>query len=337
MKKAAIWLVLLCGAVLFLAEAAAASDVDIKFGGFGQFQYYYEQGSNISKFVPKRVRFKATGTLTDRVGFFVQHDFWGMPNTTPPAPLLFDARLDYTICPCAKLSAGQFALPFGIETPISPYNLDAITYSYVVGAGWPQRPDSLGGPTGLFSYIRDLGVMLWGTHPKNDWKATYNLAVFNGNGFNKSEQNRYKDVVGRLACSYKWATLGGSIYSGKTDTTNYLKSKLRFGGDLKLDRDPFLLQAEFIQGKDDTITRRGYYALAEVKLWKVLQPVIKYDIWDPNTSTGDNQINKIAGGLNWYFSPNSKLQMIYEVKGEESDSVATRYNDDFILQWGMSF
>jgi hypothetical protein len=330
MKKAAIWLVLLCGAVFALAEIAVASDVDIKMSGFGQFQYYYEQGSNISKFVPKRVRFKATGTLTDRVGFFVQHDFWGAGGT-PPTPLLFDARLDYTICPCAKFSAGQFTIPFGIETPISPYNLDAITYSYAVGAGWPTG-------TGFFPYIRDLGVMLWGTHSKNNWKAIYNLAVFNGRGFNQVEENRPKDVVGRLAGSYKWATLGGSYYYGKAGAiSDSLKDKVRFGGDLKLDRSPFLFQTEFIQGWDDTVTRRGYYALAEVKLWKVLQPVIKYDVWDPNTATGNNQINKIAGGLNWYFSPNSKLQMIYEVKGEESDSVATRYNDDFILQWGMSF
>jgi hypothetical protein len=335
MKKAAIWLVLLCGAVFVLAEMAVASDVDIKFGGFGQFQYYYEQGNNISKFVPKRVRFKATGTLTDRVGFFVQHDFWGAGGT-PPAPRLLDARFDYTICPCAKLSAGQFALPFGIETPISPYSLDAITYSYMVGAGWPQTP----GPTGFFPYIRDLGVMLWGTYPKNNLKAIYNLAVFNGGGYDKSEENQYKDVIGRLAGSYKWATLGWSYYYGKTDsgtTTRPYKDKVRFGGDLKLDRGPFLFQTEFIQGWDDTITRRGYYALAEVKLWKVLQPVIKYDVWDPNTNTGNNQINKIAGGLNWYFSPNSKLQAIYEIKGEESDSVATKYNDDFILQWGMNF
>jgi hypothetical protein len=330
MKRLAGWLVLLCGLLFVLVETAAASDVDIKFSGFGQFQYYYEQGSNISKFVPKRVRFKATGTYTDRVGFFVQHDFWGAGGT-PPAPLLFDARLDYTICPCAKLSAGQFTVPFGIETPISPYNLDAITYSYVVGAGWPTG-------TGLFPYIRDLGVMLWGTYPKDDWKAAYNLAVFNGRGFNQVEENRPKDVVGRLAGSWKWATLGGSYYYGKAGAiSDSLQDKMRYGVDLKLDRDPFLLQAEFIQGKDDTVTRRGYYALAEVKLWKVLQPVVKYDVWDPNTSTGDNQINKIAGGLNWYFSPNSKLQAIYEVKGEESDLVPTRYNDDFILQWGMSF
>ncbi len=333
MRKLAVRVVLLCGAMLFLAEAAAASDVDIKFGGFGQFQYYYEQGSNISKFVPKRVRFKATGTLTEKVGFFIQHDFWGAGGT-PPAPRLLDARFDYTLCPCAKLSAGQFALPFGIEVSNSPYNLDAITYSYVVGTGWPQTP----GPTGFFPYNRDLGVMFWGTYPKNDWKATYNLAVFNGGGYDKSEENQYKDVVGRLAGSYKWATLGGSYYYGKTGAiSDSLKDKVRFGGDLKLDRAPFLFQTEFIQGWDDTVTRRGYYALAEVKLWKVLQPVIKYDVWDPNTATGNNQVNKIAGGLNWYFSPNSKLQAIYEIKGEESDLVPTRYNDDFILQWGMSF
>jgi hypothetical protein len=132
----------------------------MKVGGFAQVGYQYDEGgAGSSKFAAKRARLRAIGTLTDRLGFFAQMDFWGGPAiyhpgeamSSPTSPTLLDLRLDYQVGPFLKLSAGQFALPFGLEIQTSPFNLEAVNYSYVVGAGWNY--------TGYFPYLRDVGIM----------------------------------------------------------------------------------------------------------------------------------------------------------------------------------
>jgi len=314
---------------ILLAFQMVLEAAEIKVGGFGQIQYYYDEASSgASKFIAKRARLRALATLTDRVGFFTQLDFIGGPAlaTTLNTPILNDARLDVTLCPYSKLSAGQFCIPFGIETPISPYNLEAINYSYVV--------------TNLTGYLRDVGVMLSGKYSWPDYFFDYSLALVNGTGYNKAEDNKYKDLVGRLGFNYKGFGLGASLYTGKKGAKADL-DKMRTGVDAKFDKGPFFFQAEYIQAKDDTsktsddISSQGYYLLAGYKILSYLQPMVKFDLWDPNTDTKNNQVTKIALGGNWLFSPAAKLQLFYDIKGEEKEPEVK--NNCFTAQLAMTF
>jgi hypothetical protein len=150
----------LIAGLAFPSSGRHAEAAEMKVGGFAQIYYKYDEGgAGSSNFATKRARLRATGTLADRLGFFAQMDFWGGPVIYGPwetvsslaSPTLLDLRLDYQVSPLLKLSAGQFALPFGLEIQTSPFNLEVVNYSYVVGAGWNY--------TGYFPYLRDVGIM----------------------------------------------------------------------------------------------------------------------------------------------------------------------------------
>lgn len=220
---------------------------------------------------------------------------------------------------------------------MSSYDLEAINYSYVVGTGWA-------GGTGYFPYLRDVGIMAWGTQDvSNQSGLKYNLALVNGTGYTRVENNKYKDIVARLAYSYRGCGLGVSHYNGRKPSPAGRANleKVRTGLDFEVDKDPFLLRAEYAIGRDDTVSAAddinsfGYYALAGYRVWSGLQPVVKYDFWDSNSDRDGNEINKVALGLNCLIPPAAKIQVFYEIKNEPE--AARIKNNDFIIQWGMTF
>lgn len=326
----------------FIAFSALASD--IKITGFGQWWYYYTDAGayGTSKFAMQRMRFKFASQMTDRVGFFTQFDFRAAPEIH-----LLDALLDVKLAPWVKLRAGQFTIPFGIETPISPFNLDCISYSYVVGSGEVvpyQTVDTLGDTivlymgTGFFPGLREVGFQLRGSYDPVD----YALAVMNGKGLKvdgtlNPEDNKFKDIAGRVGFSKAGVSVGGSGYFGFFNATDpdSLWNVIRFGGDLKVDIANVLLKGEFIMGShgvadDSTTGQMGYYVTLGYTIpidelspkeegYMAFQPVVRYDAWDGDTDTDEDGVSRITAGANFWFDRNTKLSAFYEVRSEEWD------------------
>jgi hypothetical protein len=86
---------------------------------------------------------------------------------------------------------------------------------------------------------------------------------------------------------------------------------------------------------DDDVSSSGFYALAACKVIPNLQPVVKYDFWDSDSDIDDNEITKVALGLNYLATPAAKLQLLYEIKNEPKGF--EYHNNDFIAQWGVTF
>lgn len=330
-----------------LAYAAFAADVKIT--GFGQWWYYYSDAPDpgVSKFMMQRMRFKFASQMTEKVGFFTQFDFKASPSVH-----LLDALLDVKLAPWLKVRAGQFTIPFGIETPVSPFALDAISYSYVVGAGEG---------TGFFGHLRDVGFQLRGAYDP----VNYAVAVMNGKGLTGGDDNKWRDIAGRFGGSKAGVSAGGSGYYGfRNAIVGYdsltgdpitdpdsLWAVLRYGFDLKVDIANVLLKGEFIMGSEDvtdtsSVSQMGYYAILgytlvigeygpEEEEYMAFQPLIRYDAWDPNTEVDDNGINRITAGANFWFDRNAKVSAFYEVRSEEGD---TDVKDDRLrLQLGLAW
>ncbi len=128
-------------------------------------------------FTARRVRPIIEGTL------FRDYDFHVLPSFDSGTAALQDAYIEYKYYPAAKVKAGKFKPPFGLERLQSITNISFIELGY---------------PTAL-APNRDVGAQisgdLWGG------SLSYALGVFNGSADGASvdtDNNSDKDVIGRI-------------------------------------------------------------------------------------------------------------------------------------------
>ncbi len=65
-----------------------------------------------------------------------------------------------------------------------------------------------------------------------------------------------------------------------------------------------------------------------------LQPVIKYESFDPNTDADDDVENIITFGVNYFFNDWTRLQLNYLYKSEQGNEIV---NDEFLMQLQVKF
>jgi len=236
--------------------------------------------------------------------------------------------LDYI--PHNRVVLGQFLVPFTVE---ATQTWETHIVNNAMAVNYFQIPTA-----------RDMGLMVIG---KYDTKvsghtlgAGYDIAVVNGVGTNKSDDNNEKDFVARL-----WTTplvsglkLGGSIYLGKTRvsaTDAQDKTRNRYG--LYAEYAPtdnilkgLRLKGEYMQDKrwvtTTAIANRfahayGWYATAWYKVDGLsgplsflngVEPLVRYDFLDEAKETPENDRNRTTIGMNYYFNKYSRLKLNYE-------------------------
>ena len=179
----------------------------------------------------------------------------------------------------------------------------------------------------LFGDKRDLGIRV----AKQFTKWGYHAGIYNGAGANNLDGNNQKDVALRLeAYPVKGLTIAGVTY----DSVGYRRragTKDRWEGDVRYESGPFLVQAEYIRGRDiakdraDAVTAHGFYAafgytLKDKALHGELQPVVRVGYVDPDTSKdldptmgGSDELWHYDVGANYYLqSHEMKLQASYQ-------------------------
>lgn len=133
----------------------------------------------LDTFVIPRARVGLTGDITSKISWNLQGDF---ANVTNDGRVLRDANVQFTATPQFAVKFGQFVAPFSRERLTSYSKLELIDRS-VVGA--------------LLAPSRDVGVMVFNVTPWRGW-LTYAGAIINGTGQNAVDNNRAKDLVGRV-------------------------------------------------------------------------------------------------------------------------------------------
>jgi len=214
------------------------------------------------------------------------------------------------LCKFGELSIGQFKIPISWEG----YNSSAKLIL-------PERAPI----SARFGDKRDLGLRL----TKKFSKWMYSAGVFNGPGLNNLDNNNQKDIALRLeAYPMPGLTIAGVTY----DSVGYRTragTKDRWEGDVRYERGPYLVQAEYIRARDvaqndaDTVTGQGYYlvlayTIKDKALHGDLQPVIRFGFLDSNVdanvpATGDDELRHYDVGLNYYLQGHEmKLQASYQ-------------------------
>lgn len=312
----------------------------LKLSGYVQARFTHNQQSDANDtFEAKRVRLGLVGDATPVVDYNILVDFAGSKKALTDAtksasfgkPLLLDAVIGYKLARDNRISAGQFKVPFGLESLTSDAALDTINRSAVTEALVPGRDNGSSG--------RDIGLQFSGNRELNTAtgnKIDYALGVFNGSGINVSDDNGHKDIAGRVAWKpgIEGLTLGIAAYKGASGST--LATRNRTGAEVQYLFGEWALRGEYIRGKDNATSKKGYYATLVRNLTPATQAVVRYDVFDPNTSKADDAQNTLTLGVNWFLNKDgyTRIQLNYERHGEEGTSVR---NDQLLAQFQAGF
>lgn len=311
---------------------SGGSEEGVNVVGFFQPQFEYMQGSDEATFDFNRARIGLIGNVPYDISYYMFVEYSPSKGTNP---YLLDAFITYSrLAPYAKISLGQFKSPLGLERNTSCSGLYTINRSMV---------------TNQLAMDRDMGIMVLGSLKD---KLTYSFALMNGTGVGLRDDNKGKNLVGRVVFSpLSFLSIGGSYMTGSASPAVAGADddeRTRMAGEVQVKHNNLLVQAEYIKGEDvgsyttgggcgepleihqGSVERSGYWAQAMYMFPCNFQPVVKYETYDANLGMDNDQRSIITFGFNYFLNEWTRLQVNYlycaEADGHEID------NDQLLVQ-----
>jgi hypothetical protein len=234
--------------------------------------------------------------------------------------LLQEAYLTLDYIPRVHLDAGQFKVPLSLELLQQASALDTVERALFIS-------DRLRGGLGV---ARDIGLMMRGRlHSRVD----YQMGLFNSSGEhqNETDRNDQKALIGRVVFRppfIEGLQVGASGAWGGAERPDRVRRD-RAGAEVLFDRNGFKFKSELMTITDGDTHRLGYYAHVGYRITPRLEPVFRFDSFDPNTGRESNLTNvterDYVAGLNYYINENKlKLQMNYLRKTFENGLLPSR-------------
>lgn len=304
-----------------------------------QFDYHYYGESitgkslDTSSFRFNRARIGVAGSIPYDIDYYVLLE---TSSFFTGNPFLLDAFITYKrLGHWAKFSAGSFKSPVSLELNTPCNGLYTINRSMFV--------DELTAPN------RDLGAMALGSSDSLSlfgWQTynlfKYSIAVTNGTGLGVLDNNMGKNYSGRFVFTpwHNHLSFGGSYLFGKQksqdETATVDDEKTLYGFDAEFKLGGFILQGEYLHGENKgsytvgggcgttpevkigSINREGYFVMAGYMTPWNLQPIVKYETYDPDLNTDGDIKNIVTFGLNYFLNDWTRLQVNYLYKAEET-------------------
>jgi hypothetical protein len=304
MKRLMSFLLVLCVLCIF----SKAVKAEIKVSGKTYIDYSYDLDDNKSKFSVGRVYLNFKSPVGEKTDFRATTDLSGGA---------YDGKTDYylayikyayftikDIYPDAKLSLGQVGRPWvGNAEKIWEYRWLSKVFPDIEG-----KISSTG-----------RGLKLDGKIPNG--YGSYSLMYFNGAGYYTTESGEEKDIEARvtvtpLGDSSLKVNIGQVI--GKDDAA--LTDKNRTVALISYQADKFTVAAETLMSKDAAINGSGIGAFVLLKLGGVT-PFIRYDSWDPDTATAQDDHTRIIGGIS--FKLDDKVSAAIDYQKTDNTNPAT--------------
>lgn len=302
----------------------------LQISGLIQARYQgFQQRSINNAFDLHRARLDVKGDISDRWSYELYTEFAGTVK-------LLDGYALYKAGDFLHITAGQFKVPFSLESLIADSQLEFIDRSQVVDALSGRAKDVIGNQNG-----RDIGLQVNGGFAKLEdfYLFEYTLGVFNGAGFGAAtDNNNHKDFAGRLSIHpLKNLSLSADLYDGKGfyGTPAASQTRNREGIDARYTQGPLSITTEYDKGKDGAIKRDGWYAQATYFIIpKRLQLAAKYDTYYPNNVVTTDHSNWYVGGVNCYFNDWVRILLNYSYRREQTKQIN---NDLFSAQLQLTF
>lgn len=338
MKKFAFLLLILvaAGSIKLAAQGCGGpvSDEGLKMFGFiqGQYEFQNSEPNNKSTFSFERARIGAQGVIPYDFSYYVVLELSPFISANP---YLLDAFISYNRFDWARVSVGSFKTPFGLETNTACNGLITAYRSTVT--------------LQTVAPFRDLGMVLMGGN-ENTF-LTYQLAIMNGSGLGRFDNNTKKDIVGRVVLKpLEFLKVGASFRYGYPSLNNTKDSRTTFGAELQANYKNFTVLGEYIMDQGDYNRdlgggcsgnlielgdkRSGAYVTAAYLVESLkLQPVFRYDFFDSGHANNYKESN-MTFGINYFFNDWTRLQANYVYRTEEPAEIK---NDEFVLQLQVKF
>lgn len=302
----------ICIAAALLTGFSANAQENVKVSGFLQSGYSIDDNdANDNTFYIKRARMSLSGNLLNesprKVDYKLQVDFAGTPK-------LIDLWVKYAFNEHIGIQFGQAKTPLAFEnSEYAPVKLEFIDYSIAT-----RNLAMANGCTG-----RDLGIQLFGKFLPQDGYSliSYQAGFFNGNGINKSDVNKGKDLIGRVMVNplkeltlsgYFLSRLGGHEHTGGKviyDIDHF--SRTGFGANY--DSKNIFARAEYMWGYANGTKQNGAYAQGGYKVNSDLNFGVRYDYYTINTKA-DAKVDAVTVAANYYPVKNLRLQLNYTLQ-----------------------
>lgn len=302
-------------------------DPSLKFGGYitGKYSISDRSGENSNGgFDLRYLRLYANGYCFKDFYYRFQVEVCGSPGVDKGVRVL-DAFVEWQKFDYLRVKMGQFKRSFGFENPYSPLNVGLGSYSQATTllAGMSDRVGEHG------SGGRDLGFQVQGDLLKdgNDGHAWlhYQVGVFNGQGINHADKNKFKDLIGGLWISpLKHLSIGGFGWNGRytneayKEDANMLKrvKRVRWGAGLKYESD-WTVRGEYMSSVGRNVKDASLPKYADAWYATLGVPVVKnfklYGRWDCYRAAKDWASLKTNYGLsaNYKLGKNLLFQLNY--------------------------
>ncbi len=236
------------------------------------------QTTDISSFSVRRARLTLAGDLYKGKAGKLDYKFYFDIARVPKNPIL-DMWIKYQPCKEFGVQFGQFKNPVTFEASISPSKYDFIDFSYVV-----QNLAKMGSNdvAGLNVTARDIGFMFLGGFLHRDGYSiiNYHVGLLNGSGINEKDNNKSKDIFGRLTFKtskdfaltayYQWGEANlAKFFSeeqikgefGWNKNSEYVTMH-RWGGGFNYDGKKAFARGEYIAGLTGSLASEGVYVEA---------------------------------------------------------------------------
>ena len=313
-----LWGILFMLFPLFLLAQEEKVDYIPKVSGYVQGLYQLNEGeeTHSNTFKMQRVRVSVDGNIGKKVTYKVQGDLVS-------SPVLMDAYVKFSVCPQFSVQAGQFKLPFTMETAMHPMDLEIFDYGESV-----KRLVGYSDVCGFGKSGRDIGIMFSGDlfrmEDKDFSLLNYSIGIFNGSGPNVIDIDKKKDVVGRIKF-HPWLknlTLTTSGYYGKYEDYNSnenLRMRYSFGAEYR--NDALVIRSEYLHGKTAfSFNSQGFYAVAGYRFrfgkegkQQSLMPLLRYESFSPNVEIESSNCSYYTIGLDYWPMKNVNLKLNYSL------------------------
>lgn len=297
-----------------------------------------------NEFRVRRARIDVKGSVDERLGYRVTGSFDGpAPASGTASVKLWDGYIVYKINPLINITYGQFKYPFTLEglegTPDRIPVLRAESVNEIAG--------KLGTQGGSF---RDIGAKIDG-QIRDFAGLSYGLALINGAGINKGDNNSRKDIVGRITISpLKKLSLGLSAYTGRgDDASDPAKVKeTAWGADVEYKLNSGLsLRGEYITAKwenwgYDAVSKKwktksgvnqepsGWYLQAAYKIPPMpdIELLARYEDYDEDNNTGNSHLKTTTAGITYYFKGKNRITVNYLIRNADSSPIVIAQETD---------
>ncbi|MEZ5014314.1 MAG: porin [Chitinophagales bacterium] len=293
----------------------------------------FQDTSALDGFDVRRVRFDVKGEVKEKFAYRVHTELAGTPK-------LLDVVFTYKPKKYLQINAGQSKVPFSYDSYQSPWKMLEVNRTLLDNALVFRSDDLYGNQNG-----RDMGLWISGKVDNAEQRTwmEYSVGIYNGAGINRSENDDRKDVGGYLLFKpVKNLQIGLRGYAGSgraLDFPDQITERTRYGGDISWKTKWFLLETEYLMATDTNdsldLQRSGYYAtLTHTIIPNKWSLFLRYDNLDPDMDVVENMQTNISGGMVWFFTYYTRLQLEYIHAMEEGEVL---HNDLFSLQVQLAF